>query len=363
MSAELIRAPEPVGEGALADHPRQLTDGFGRSFPYLRLSLTEACNFRCSYCLPDGYQADGRPRFLQVEEIARLVRAFAALGMSKIRLTGGEPSLRKDLDEIIATVAAVPGIRKVAITTNGTLLPRRLPGWHRAGLTALNVSMDSLQRERFKTITGHDRLPEIEQGLALAQALGLPAIKLNAVLLRGLNDDELPQWMDYLRDRPFSVRFIELMRTGDNEAYFQRHHLRADVVIEQLLACGMQLQDEGELAAEFAASTTLAGPRAADAGPAREYSHPDHRGTVGIIAPYSRDFCKGCNRLRVTAKGDLRLCLFGEFGVPLRPLLQSDDDHDALLARITTQLGLKAAGHGLHQGQTGLIPHLASIGG
>ncbi|MBD3743405.1 MAG: radical SAM protein, partial [Stenotrophomonas sp.] len=212
----------------------QLTDGFGRSFPYLRLSLTEACNFRCSYCLPDGYQADGRPRFLQVDEIARLVRAFAALGMSKIRLTGGEPSLRKDLDEIIATVAAVPGVRKVAITTNGTLLPRRLPGWHRAGLTALNVSMDSLQRERFKTITGHDRLPEIEQGLALAQALGLPAIKLNAVLLRGLNDDELPQWMDYLRDRPFSVRFIELMRTGDNEAYFQRHHLRADVVIEQL---------------------------------------------------------------------------------------------------------------------------------
>jgi cyclic pyranopterin phosphate synthase len=188
----------------------QLTDGFGRSFPYLRLSLTEACNFRCSYCLPDGYQADGRPRFLQVDEIARLVRAFAALGMSKIRLTGGEPSLRKDLDEIIATVAAVPGIRKVAITTNGTLLPRRLPGWHRAGLTALNVSMDSLQRERFRTITGHDRLPEIEQGLALAQALGLPAIKLNAVLLRGLNDDELPQWMDYLRDRPFSVRFIEL---------------------------------------------------------------------------------------------------------------------------------------------------------
>ncbi|CCH12981.1 GTP 3',8-cyclase MoaA [Stenotrophomonas muris] len=324
----------------------QLTDSFGRSFPYLRLSLTEACNFRCSYCLPDGYQADGHPRFLQVDEIGRLVRAFAALGMSKIRLTGGEPSLRKDLDEIIATVAAVPGIRKVAITTNGTLLPRRLRGWHRAGLTALNVSMDSLQRERFHTITGHDRLPEIQQGLALAQALGLPAIKLNAVLLRGLNDDELPQWMDYLRDRPFSVRFIELMRTGDNEAYFQRHHLRADVVVEQLLAAGWHER-----------------PRAADAGPAREFGHPDHRGSIGIIAPYSRDFCKGCNRLRVTAKGDLRLCLFGEFGVPLRPLLQRDEDHDALLARITTQLGLKAAGHGLHQGQTGLTPHLASIGG
>ena len=323
-----------------------LADGFGRRFPYLRLSLTEACNFSCSYCLPDGYQADGRPRFLEVDEIGRLVRAFATLGMHKIRLTGGEPSLRRDLDQIIERVAGTPGIRKVAITTNGTLLPRRLPGWHRAGLTALNVSMDSLRRERFHAITGHDRLPEILEGLELAQAIGLPSVKLNAVLLRGLNDDELPAWMDFLRERPLSVRFIELMRTGDNADYFQRHHLSASTVVEQLLAAGWRLR-----------------PRAADAGPAREYTHPAHRGSIGVIAPYSQDFCQGCNRLRVTARGDLRLCLFGEFGVPLRPLLQHDDDRDALLARITTQLGLKAAGHGLHQGRTGLTPNLASIGG
>jgi len=323
-----------------------LADGFGRRFPYLRLSLTEACNFSCSYCLPDGYQADGRPRFLEVDEIGRLVRAFATLGMHKIRLTGGEPSLRRDLDQVIERVAGTPGIRKVAITTNGTLLPRRLPGWHRAGLTALNVSMDSLRRERFHAITGHDRLPEILEGLELAQAIGLPSVKLNAVLLRGLNDDELPAWMEFLRERPLSVRFIELMRTGDNADYFQRHHLSASTVVEQLLASGWRLR-----------------PRAADAGPAREYTHPAHRGSIGVIAPYSQDFCQGCNRLRVTARGDLRLCLFGEFGVPLRPLLQHDDDRDALLARISTQLGLKAAGHGLHQGRTGLTPNLASIGG
>jgi cyclic pyranopterin phosphate synthase len=324
----------------------QLTDGFGRSFPYLRLSLTEACNFRCSYCLPDGYKADGRPQFLAVDEIERLVRAFATLGMHKIRLTGGEPSLRKDLDQIIETVARVPGIRKVAITTNGCLLPRRLPGWHRAGLTALNVSMDSLQRDRFHAITGHDRLPEVLEGIEMAQQLGLQSIKLNAVLLRDRNDDELPQWMEFLRERPVSVRFIELMRTGDNREYFERHHLDADVVIAQLQAAGWQQR-----------------PRLADAGPAREFSHPNYRGSVGIIAPYSRDFCKGCNRLRVTARGDLRLCLFGDFGIALRPLLQSEDERDALLARITTQLGLKAAGHGLHEGNTGITPHLASIGG
>ncbi len=325
---------------------RVLGDRFGRRFPYLRLSLTEACNFRCGYCLPDGYQADGRPRFLDVDEIARLVRAFAALGMHKIRLTGGEPSLRRDLDQVIAAVARVPGIRKVAITTNGTLLSRRLPGWHAAGLTALNVSMDSLHRERFQAITGHDRLPEILQGLDVAQALGIKPVKLNAVLLRGINDEELPQWMGFLRDRPLSVRFIELMRTGDNEAYFQRHHVRAEQMQTQLLAAGWSER-----------------PRAADAGPAREYAHPQHRGTVGIIAPYAHDFCRGCNRLRVTARGDLRLCLFGESGVPLRQLLQSDADHDELLERISTQLGLKAAGHELHQGRTGLVPHLASIGG
>lgn len=323
-----------------------LVDGFGRTFPYLRLSLTEACNYRCSYCLPDGYQADGRPTFLTLEEIQRLVRGFAAVGMRKIRLTGGEPSLRKDLPSIIAAVSATPGVQKIALTTNGCLLPKHVRLWREAGLTALNVSLDSLQAERFKAITGHDRFDEVTEGIEIAQTLGFDAVKLNAVLLRGLNDDELPAWMEFLRSRDVAIRFIELMRTGDNQAYFERHHYRAEALEQQLIDAGWSLR-----------------PRAVDAGPAREYAHPGYAGRIGIIAPYSKDFCAGCNRLRVTARGDLRLCLFGEFGIPLRPLLQSDDDHDALVGRIATQLGLKAAGHGLHQGNTGITPHLASIGG
>lgn len=323
-----------------------LVDGFGRTFPYLRLSLTEACNFRCSYCLPDGYRADGRPTFLTLEEVRRLVRGFAAVGMRKIRLTGGEPSLRKDLPSIIAAVSATPGVQKIALTTNGCLLPRHVRLWREAGLTALNVSLDSLQPARFAAITGHDRFDEVMEGVEIAQGLGFAAVKLNAVLLRGLNDDELPAWMDFLRDRDVAIRFIELMRTGDNQAYFERHHYRAEALEQQLIDTGWMLR-----------------PRAPDAGPAREYAHPDYRGRIGIIAPYSKDFCAGCNRLRVTARGDLRLCLFGDFGIPLRPLLQSDDDHEALAARIASQLGLKAAGHGLHQGNTGITPHLASIGG
>ena len=323
-----------------------LVDGFGRTFPYLRLSLTEACNYRCSYCLPAGYQADGRPSFLTLEEIRRLVRGFAAVGMRKIRLTGGEPSLRKDLPSVIAAVSATPGVQKIALTTNGCLLPRHVRLWREAGLTALNVSLDSLQPARFAAITGHDRFEEVMEGVEIAQDLGFDAVKLNAVLLRGLNDDELPAWMAFLRGRDVSIRFIELMRTGDNRAYFDRHHHRAEALEQQLADAGWSLQ-----------------PRAPDAGPAREYAHPDYRGRIGIIAPYSKDFCAGCNRLRVTARGDLRLCLFGEFGITLRPLLQSDDDHDALVGRIATQLGLKAAGHGLHEGNTGITPHLASIGG
>lgn len=323
-----------------------LIDPQGRRFPYLRLSLTEACNFACSYCLPDGYSADGKPSFLTLAEITRLVRAFAALGMSKIRLTGGEPTLRKDLLAIIQAVATQPGIRKVALTTNGCTLTRAVAAWRQAGLTALNVSVDSLDAERFRTITGHDRHADILAGIDQALALGFDAIKLNAVLLRGLNDDELPQWFDYLRERPLSLRFIELMRTGDNADYFARHHLSAEHLGRQLLDGGWR-----EL------------PRAFDAGPAREYAHPDHRGRIGIIAPYAKNFCTSCNRLRVTARGDLRLCLFGEFGIPLRPLLQSDDQQPQLMARIETQLGLKAAGHQLHQEQTGLIKHFAGIGG
>lgn len=323
-----------------------LADRYGRNFPYLRLSLLEACNFRCSYCLPDGYQAHGKSRWLTREEIGRLLRGFAAVGLRKLRLTGGEPSLRTDLTEIIAAAAATPGIETVAMTTNGILLRRHIERWRDAGLNAINVSLDSLDPARFHAITGHDRGHDILAGIDLALSSGLRAVKLNAVLLRGLNDNEMPAWRNYLRDRRTTLRFIELMQTGDNREYFQRHHLRSDALEQSLLDDGWSLV-----------------PRAIDAGPAREYAHPEYLGRIGIIAPYSRDFCAGCNRLRVTATGELRLCLFGEFGIPLRPLLQSDASIDELTSALHAQLGLKKAGHGLHEGNTGITPHLASIGG
>lgn len=324
-----------------------LADRYGRRFPYLRLSIIPACNFRCSYCLPHGYHADRKAAGpLSLDEIRRLLTGFVLMGMHKLRITGGEPSLRRDLTDVLRTASALPGVTRLAMTTNGVLLRRRLHEWMDAGLNAVNVSIDSLDRATFARITGHDRLDDILAGIDLAIETGLPTVKLNAVLLRDVNDDALPQWLDYLRERPVGVRFIELMQTGDNLDFFNRHHVRAEVLESRLHESGWQ-----------------ALPRAADAGPAREYRHPDYRGRIGIIAPYSKDFCAGCNRLRVTATGDLRLCLFGEFGIPLRPLLQSDGQVEDLVRAIGGQIGRKEQGHFLHQGRTGITPHLASTGG
>ncbi|RUL78167.1 GTP 3',8-cyclase MoaA [Dyella choica] len=324
-----------------------LADRYGRRFPYLRLSVTPACNFRCTYCLPHGYHADANAAAaLSLPEITRLLQGFTQLGMHKLRLTGGEPSVRKDLADILRTAAAVPGITKLAMTTNGTLLSQRLHEWMAAGLNAINVSVDSLDRAVFARVTGHDRLDDILHGVDMALAAGLPTVKLNAVLMRDVNDKQLPSWLEYLRDRPVGVRFIELMQTGDNLPFFREHHVRAQALETELITLGWQ-----------------ALPRAADAGPAREYRHPDYAGRIGIIAPYSKDFCAGCNRLRVTASGDLRLCLFGEFGIPLRPLLQSDDQLEDLVRAVGGQIGRKEQGHFLHEGRTGITPHLASTGG
>lgn len=322
-----------------------LEDGLGRRFRYLRLSVIDTCNFRCDYCLPNGSRGSSCAP-LSVEEIRRLVATLTEVGVCKVRLTGGEPSLRRDLTAIIAALAACPGIRTLALTSNGCLLDRRAAQWRAAGLNALNLSIDSLDRERFRAITGQDRLPSVLAGVERALDLGFAAIKLNAVLLKGVNHDEIDTWLDYVRTRPLSLRYIELMRTGDNADYFARHHQPAGALAKHLHERGWRPL-----------------PRAADAGPAQEYTHPDYRGRIGLITPYAADFCQSCNRLRVTAAGDLRLCLFGEHSLPLRPLLQHDGQRDALLASLGSALPFKAPAHRLREAATGRTENLATVGG
>lgn len=323
-----------------------IADGFGRTFPYLRLSLTDVCNFSCSYCLPDGYKKTGCQNFMSRDEVVRLARAFAALGTWKIRLTGGEPTIRKDFLEIVSAVNAIEGVHRLAFTTNGYKLPERAQEYYDAGLRAINISVDSLRPEQFKSITGHDRLHEILDGVQASFEAGFESVKLNTVLLKGLNDNELDQFIDFVEDKPVSLRFIELMRTGDNAKYFEAHHLRGTAVTEKLLERGWSLR-----------------PREDGAGPAQEFEHKGSAGTIGLIAPYSKDFCKTCNRLRVSAKGAMHLCLFGEGGYDLRGLLQSDDQQEELQNKILDLMKFKVSAHFLHEDNSGVRDHLASIGG
>lgn len=323
-----------------------LEDGFGRRFPYLRLSITDLCNFRCAYCLPNGYRKTGNPAFLRSAEIARLVDAFAELGVRKIRLTGGEPTTRRDFTEIAAGIAAHPRIDRLAVTTNGYRLRRHAKAWRGAGLNAVNVSVDSLDGSRFQAITGHDRLPQVLAGIDAALDAGFESVKVNVVLLKGVNDHELPDFLAWAQSTPIAIRFIELMQTGDNRAYFRNYHLSAQGIETQLVKGGWILE-----------------PRAFSAGPAKTYRHPDYRGSIGLITPYGKAFCAGCNRLRVTATGDLRLCLFGSQGIGLRDLLQDDRQKTRLKQRIRGQMAFKRSSHFLAYGDTGITPHLASIGG
>ncbi len=332
-------------DGCAVPAARKLRDAFGRELHYLRLSVTDRCNFRCVYCLPQGCprQSVGAP--LSQDEIGRLVRALAALGFWKVRLTGGEPTLRTDICEVVREVAATPGIRRVGLTTNGYRLPDIAAELRDAGLTTINVSVDSLDPERFQRITGSRGLDRVTRGIEAALSAGL-AVKVNAVLLQDLDDAELARFLAWTRTEPLTVRFIELMETGGNGALFRQARLPASVVREKLERLGW---------------TRLA--RDAGDGPATNYGHPLHVGKAGLISAYSTGFCDSCNRLRVSSVGDLKLCLFGAQTVNLRPLLRSDADQEALMTRIEAAVTVKPRAHELAAGRCGPTANLAMTGG
>ncbi len=248
--------------------------------------------------------------------------------------------------EIAKLISSHPSIAKVAFTTNGYRLLKNAQKWRKAGITHINVSVDSLDPKCFHAITGHNRLQEVRQGIDAALDAGFETVKINVVLLKGVNDNEFPDYLTWAKNVPISIRFIELMQTGDNLEYFHKYHLSANVIRNQLLDRGWAQKK-----------------RSLNSGPAQEFTHIGYSGSIGLIAPYSKDFCKGCNRLRVTSAGDLRLCLFGEQGISLRPLLQNDNQKQDLKNLICDQLQFKRSSHFLDEGNTGITPHFASIGG
>ena len=327
-----------------------LQDNFGRKFPYIRMSITDVCNFKCGYCLPNGYQVDkgDNRKFLHLDEIKRLAKCFSELGVCKIRITGGEPTVRKDFFDIVKVLKFESGIKKVVITTNGYHLDQKAKQLVDSGLNGINISIDSLDRETFKNITNHDRLPEILQGIKNLQDLGFENIKINGVLLNGVNASEkdFNKWSEFIKNNKIDYRYIELMRTGDNLDYFNKYHVSSKVFKDYLNKNKWIYQTLGK-----------------DAGPSLNYINPDYKGKFGIIAPYSKDFCKSCNRLRITSRGDLRLCLFGNTGISIRHLLQKDEQLEELKDLILKQMRFKKESHYLELGETGLTKNLSTTGG
>jgi len=338
VAAEMLRPP------VLGKVLVMLFDSYGRTFRYLRLSVTDICNYRCNYCLPDGMPCDTGHK-LSVKNIKMLANAAARLGIQKVRITGGEPSVRKDLTQIISVLKSTPGIETVALTTNGHQLKKHLSGWLEAGLDQLNISCDSLDARVFQAITGRDQLDNLLEAIELAQNSALKSVKVNTVLLRDYNLANLNEFIDWASGSNITLRFIELMETGDNDQYFSQNHVSADTVQQQLLNQGWQ-----QMVAHK------------NAGPAKEYFHPDHVGKIGFIAPYSDDFCDSCNRLRISSSAKFHLCLFGESGFDLMPWLENDD-LEGLLIAMQDIMETKPRKHYLQQNNTGSTANLAMLGG
>jgi cyclic pyranopterin phosphate synthase len=305
-----------------------MQDNFGRTIDYLRISVTEACNFRCIYCAPNGFSAPHESP-LSVAEIERIVRAAVALGITKIRLTGGEPLLRRDIVQIVQAIASVAGVQDLALTTNGFLLTRLARDLADAGLKRVNISLDTLRRDRFTDIVGVDAFDAVWAGIHAAQAAELAPIKINVVAMRGINDDEFADFARLTIEHPWHVRFIELMPVGVSDAardFFNRHFISASELMARLPALSKSDAPQGS-------------------GPARTYRLPGAQATLGFITPASEHFCNACNRLRVTARGTLCACLFGERGEDARGALCEGVSEDKLQALLVRAIGSKPEQH------------------
>lgn len=318
----------------------------GRAVYYLRLSVTGRCNLRCIYCRSGDEAAPPAGAELPAGDLLKIVRAAALMGFRKVRLTGGEPLLRADIVDLVHSVARVPGIDDLALTTNGVRLARLAPALARAGLRRVNVSLDTLRPERFRRITGGDRWHEVWEGIEAALALGLNPVKLNTVVLRGLNDDEVRDLARLTLDRPLHLRFIEVMSFEGNSRATARRVGTAEV--------------RALLEAEF--GPLEPGKPVAGCGPARYWKLPGARGTVGFISPYSAPFCAWCNRLRVTAAGTLRPCLHDPWELDLTlPLARGATERD-LAGLFERALARKAAHRGAAAATGGGRP-MVELGG
>ncbi|MGA7235323.1 MAG: GTP 3',8-cyclase MoaA [Bryobacteraceae bacterium] len=327
-----------------------LTDSFGRVHTNLRISVTDRCNVRCFYCMPEtDVHFVPRGEILDFEEIERFTRIATSLGIDKLRLTGGEPLLRRDLPVLVRRLAAIPGIRDLALTTNGVLLEQFAAPLYDAGLRRLNVHIDTLDRQRFARITRRDDLPRVLAGLAAAQRAGYAKIKLNAVAVKNLVEPDIVPLARFARENGFEVRYIEFMPLDAQSLWDRSKVLLADTIIETL---------SREI------SPLVPVPDPDPRAPATEYRYADGGGSVGFIASVSRPFCLNCNRLRLTADGKLRYCLFAIDEDDVKGPLRSGATDDEIAALIRGNVAGKWIGHEINSAKFVAPPRpMYSIGG
>ena len=322
-----------------------LTDQFGRRIDYLRLSVTDRCDLRCSYCIPEGFTRFEEPgHWLNFDEIERLIGAFSRLGVSRIRLTGGEPLLRRDIAGLAGRIAALPGIEDLSLSTNATQLEHHAHALKAAGVTRLNVSLNSLQQARVEKINGRDVLAKVMAGLAVAQDVGFAPIKLNMVALAGTNDDEIDEMVAFCMQRGFVLRLIEAMPMGDTGR--NAEYLDLQPVKERL-------RKEFNLV-----ETVLHG-----AGPARYLGTADGRFNVGFITPMSQHFCQTCNRIRIAVDGTAYMCLGQEEKFEFRPLLRSGCSDAELDDAILEAINLKPERHEFNEAPQKVLRFMSMTGG
>ncbi len=377
-----------------------MQDSFGRTIDYLRVSVTDRCNFRCVYCMPeDGAPVSPKEEILTYEEIARLVRVAASLGVRKVRLTGGEPLVRKDIVRLVEHVAGIPGITDLSMTTNGFLLARCASDLASAGLNRINVSLDTLRPERFEPIARRGSLADVLEGIDAALEAGLSPVKLNCVAMRGVNDDEAVEFARLSLDRPFDVRFIELMpinwssgdegmgdffalsapggyrRTG-NVTLYARQEQRSFGATFRLLqpAEPRGVLDASQMRRMFISAAELReriegelGPlspaEVLTNGPARSFRLEGAAGTVGFISQITNDICERCNRMRLTADGQLRPCLMADGEVDLRSPLRRGASDDDLRKLFLLAAYHKPKEHRLEDGLAPVGRNMSQLGG
>lgn len=314
-----------------------LADQFNRPITYLRISVTDKCNLRCVYCMPEqGLPWLPKGQILTYEEITAIVRAAASVGVRSIRISGGEPLIRRNLNRLIAEIAAIDGIEDIALSTNVLLLEDQLDGLLAAGLKRVNISLDTLDAARFVEIARRPGLDRVLSAIDAAIERGLAPVKINCVVMRGKNDDEIEAFARWTKDRAVFVRFIEVMPVHENLGLQHDAYISSDEILERVRSIG-------DIHA-------VSGP--GGNGPARYYAFDDARGAVGVISPLSHDYCERCNRVRLTADGRLRLCLFGDYEIDLREPLRAGASTEELAGMFRSSMLIKPERHHLELGRT-----------